>query len=93
MTLEEIREIRSLKRKDGLPSAVWSDDFNTIFDLAEAMLMLEEMGRHHGPPLDLSRVLSGDTEEWRLQAPLKKPIAEWTAAAALRAAYEEWKKW
>ena len=95
MTLEELREIQDKWSWVGGASEMLDahDTLLKVFEAAEAMLMLEEMGSEvsfHGY-LTLSRPQHG--EGWMLFG--RKPtheVAEFSAAAAIRAAYEEWSR-
>lgn len=92
MTLEELGKHRDgwcwVGDSGGRPVALLDE----VFDLAEAMLMLEEMGNAKGlSPTKFRNGWSASLDFLALGINLETPSGA-TAADAIRAAYEAWKE-
>lgn len=103
MTLEELDILRGEDCYDPQACCAHGDSTDetgrqmaSVFDLAEAMLMLEDMGQDvsiHGSVVVMSRKLRDGGVAWQFDA--RKPTfsrAESSPAEAIRAAYEEWER-
>ena len=92
MTLEELKPLYELTVKDGFLMDCVCDNLKEALDLAEAMLMLEEMRR---PTLTALGWAKQEDREWICDVSSHNGDDQEMrvgAAAAIRAAYEEWKR-
>jgi len=93
MTLDELRKMRSLPAVETVADAVDGMDLNAVFDLAEAMLMLQEMEAVRAEVgydiVSKSWLVTWDPPH---DDYLRDRENGATAEKAIRAAWEKWKE-